>query len=388
MSLISCTEDKKGEPASEPAEAPVTLDSTGAIEAAEQGFQVVSFDFDSDSEVMQIVASAEGQQLRLVTLVSPDEVVIYDSKRSGDLALSPAGTFQASPNVFNYPQKTSQAPLIRGRYVASYEVKGTSSSATEPPPISLEIVTKDDSDLSSGIVNVTVLYSGVVFNDKALIDDVRAAFNTTQLILSRANISLYVQEVDAPALPEILPDPKKGDVLYEELSKVNEDGIVMVFSTNASGIASDQYTSASAGSLPGPAVPSPRSAIVVSLTRATGSDGALDADYDDDSDYVDQVDDSEVRLLGESMAHEILHYLGLPNSLTFQGSTVVASDGLNSEKCLSINACEENRGANGNIMFPFALQNRDSNNSGYSFYPRDRFASQQIELIQRSVLVD
>ena len=77
-----------------------------------------------------------------------------------------------------------------------------------------------------------------------------------------------------------------------------------------------------AGSNPGALAPSPRSAIAISYNAAAGGDGVIDS-QDDRNDLAHT---SEVRLMAEAMAHEILHYLGLQDTLVFEGNVAVEDD--------------------------------------------------------------
>ena len=123
------------------------------------------------------------------------------------------------------------------------------------------------------------------------------------------------------------------------------------------------------GGLPGPPVPSPRSAVVVSIVTGAGRDGAYD--------------DEEIRLLGESMAHEVGHFMGLFHPIDFGGASVEAEDPLSdTPSCNTETDCEANGTLVSNVMYPTPVF------EGTSLIPQNGLTAQQKGVLNRYVAVD
>lgn len=354
-------------------------DVTAAVAAPLVSF---SFEIDKAATVMHLVALSESGRLRLSEIIGPNGRSIFDVTDTASRKYSAAGEFQAQANVFNYPFGDPAVRLVQGRYVASYELEqigNTPISDAELAQIRLRVFTKSDSDQQTGVVNITLLYGDVVSNSKELRDSVEKVIQLTQDHLQRAGIRAFLERVELPELPEVLPDPVIGDVLYREIARESNRGLQVYFGTDARGTGGQLNRSVRAGSSPAPLIATSRSAIVVSLAKAAGSDGRFDGP---DRNFHD---DSEFDLLADNLSHEIFHALGLRDSVTFTGATVSSTDGLDSEKCTSSVACQQNKGASENVMFPYALKRPDVD--GQEFFPRYRVSDQQTVFANRHIAV-
>ncbi len=386
ISLIACTEDSKNETStssdpSTPQDIKVTENKS---ETSKDGRTSVKFKLnEADISAIQLVAESQDSQIRIISLTAPDGNELFDVKNLFDEKITASTNFQNSPLTFNYPILSSQDKLTRGEYLAIYETRDPSTRALKDSKISLDVISKKDSDLQSGILNVNIILGGIASNDKNIRDGVESALGIMNTMLQRFSLNVFTSLFELPQLPDTLPNPQTGDVLYEEMSKSVDKGINLYISNNANFSTGRPYDSVLSGSTPGAITPTRRSAVVINLSIATGSDGQFDAKgYDTDS-----INDSEVRLLAESMTQGVLSYLGLQDTVTFGSSQVTDSDGLNSQKCSNMQSCQDSKGANGNLLFPYPLQ-EDGNASGQKYYPRDRLSSQQIEIIQRYVGVE
>ena len=391
FSLIACTKDREDPRAPAPAAAPLLQVNAAPAETVSEGTSAVQFEITSEVNAMQLVAHAENVQLRLVKLLDSEGNFLFDSDNLLDRQISSAAVFQASPHTFNYPLIAKQAAIRSGSFFAFYETRDPRNNALLDSEVTLDVITKLDNDFSRGTLNINLLLGGVASNSKATLDATRSAMRISRIMLERFGILIYTNEISLPQLPDIVNNPITGDSLYEELSAASEGGINLIIANDIRNFTSERYVSALAGASPGPVIPTRRSAIVVSIRKATGTDGLFDASFSSSSNRqtVDRLDDSEIRLFAESITHAILRYLGLPISQNFAAGITADTDGLDSEKCPTLNSCQDNKGANGNLMFPFPLQVFGSrNNSGDSFFPRDRLSKQQIEIAQRHMGID
>lgn len=387
VSLIACTkEEEKDAFTDTPAAAPQIQSNEVKSDAPVSGISSVTFEIESAVTSIQLVAHSADAELKIVKLSDSNGNVLFNANGLSDRDLTEASNFQASPLTFNYPSLSTQDTLRSGIYTAQYETRDPQTQDPKDSEVSLDLITKNDSDLIKGTINLNVILGDLAANNKEMRDGIESAVKLASVMLDRYKLSLFINYINLPELPEILPDPVAGDVFYEEMSQANEGGINLFFANGTEKRSGQIYNSTSAGASPGPVIPSTRSAIVVSLANATGQDGRFDADSSN-SNNTDSTEDSEVRLLAENLCHEILSYLGLKDTVVFNSNIVVDTDGLNSEKCANRTACEDSKGANGNIMFPYALPMSNSG-SGQKYYPRDRLASQQVEIAQYNVGVE
>jgi hypothetical protein len=117
-------------------------------------------------------------------------------------------------------------------------------------------------------------------------------------------------------------------------------------------------------------MPSRKSAVAVSIFAAAGSNGRFSTD--------------DIRLLGETIAHESGHQMGLFHPVDFSGSIVVGSDPLDdTEECSFFTECVNSQSLISNLMFP----NPISDTSG-SFIPQNRLTEQQRGVLNRYLAVE
>ncbi len=123
----------------------------------------------------------------------------------------------------------------------------------------------------------------------------------------------------------------------------------------------DAQTYGIAGGIPGPMDPSTRSAVVVSWLVHAGANGAFN--------------DDETRLMGETFAHEIGHYMGMHHPVQFGWNYWDALD--DTDECTASSACGQALGDN--LMYPSSI----CDPSGYC-EPQFRLTPQQVAELHRN----
>ncbi|RMG40537.1 MAG: hypothetical protein D6719_10680 [Candidatus Dadabacteria bacterium] len=345
-----------------------------------RGLARVSFVIPERITAIQLVTDTSEQgKLRLLELKGPQGVV-WSVNNIRDSKLSFAGNSANPPNTFNFPIVADSPELVTGNYQATYETEGMKAGSV----LRSTLITKTDDDLNSGIVDVDFVLCGAISQSDETVKAVKASVKIVQQILARGGLTLNVVLRKRPELPNRLPDPSKGDVLYEELGNQFGPGVHVYFASDAIMQHRFERDSSEVGSIPGPFIPSRKSAVTIDIGEAAGNDGLFDAKGEE----VDRDQGPEHRIFSEFIAQGILHYLGLPISVVPSGNFISFSDGLDSPKCITQRECENDADSRINIMFPYPVRKRGRNVRGTDYYPRDQISSGQRQVINRYVGVN
>ncbi|MBN8548485.1 MAG: hypothetical protein J0M12_04130 [Deltaproteobacteria bacterium] len=347
----------------------------------ENGVARFSFTLASDDAAYQLlVFPTDGQSVRLTALNDNAGPVNLDPLYL-QVAFNVATDPSVSVNSFNFPFVPYN--VMRTNYTATYILTNPSDGTPAPfTELNAKLLTKKDSDLSRGTVGVNVVLVGPVAGSQESRDSIQSIMSIAQGYLSGANLTLDIQYAAFPG-SDILPNPALDDPYYLDLSKhMRKNSINIVFATDVDGLyAQDAIYSISTGDA-GPALPSTKSVAVLSILDLTGGDGL----FDYNGDGATQVNGDETRLAGEEVAQLIGHYLGVTHIVENDSYLTTGSDALtDTQSCVTIIDCRDEKDVRGNIMFPFPIEILDGN---LDTYKRDHMTQQQTQLLQRSVLVN
>jgi len=223
----------------------------------------------------------------------------WEEETLGDHSKTNAGYIAETVNL-NWPVLDSDPALAEGKYKIAFNVvEGREFVAS---PIRLSVALKADDDLTSGVLNVAIVYAGGTDEDEGVVAAVESALD--HWIELYAEIGVDLAFTTATYEDGDLDPPAFGtdDAFVEiaEMTGFREVSVVIAPDINA---LDDVF--GIAGDIPGPLVATRRSGILVSASQSAGTDGEFDA--------------VDVRVLGETLAHETGHYLGLfhPVEVTF-----------------------------------------------------------------------
>ncbi len=221
-------------------------------------------------------------------------------------------------------------PLDPGRWtarlaVATVDVDVDVALWLGPPP-------------GGGVVALDVVVLGALATDPALRSAMDAAIAHAAALWDAAGLTLQptVREEAATAGALGVPgDPADADRYVAWSSARDERAITVVL---AEGLDAGLPILGISGGIPGPLAASSRSAVAVAGLAVAGRDRAFDAE--------------ETRLLGETIAHELGHYMGLYHPFELpSGSDVTAWDAVDdTERCETSRACEAALGDH--LMYP------------------------------------
>ena len=282
------------------------------------------------------------------------DVLIASDLTNGSFSKTNA-VFIDQVSTLNWPVSDADGPLIPGRYEVELGVVDADLRFVREPAL-VDILLKQDADLQNGTLNVVVFYTDGLEQDSDLVRAVDAAKVIWQQIYALAGVQVtfttnFLNEngLLPPAFGE---DDRIADIssstAARSISLILSD-VIEIEDFDVLGIAGD---------IPGPLIPTARSAVQLSMSSAAGDDG--------------QFDELDTRILAETMAHETAHFLGLfhPVERDSWDHWDVLED---TAQCDNEQPCVEDLGSN--LMFPFPV-------CGFS----DCTAQSELTADQRSVL--
>lgn len=260
-----------------------------------------------------------------------------------------------STTFFNWPIRAVDTPLSPGTWTV--QLSGTDRQGYYTDT-SMDVVihTSRAPDPTSGTVRVRLVWADGVRRVDGLEGAVEAALDRWRRIWSPYGLTLEVEQDDA-RIDADLPAPGwQSSALLDVVEDSDEDQVTLVLGETVDG---DAWTYGMAGGIPGSLAVSDRSAVAIAWLPHAGQDRRFTAE--------------EERILGESMAHEVSHYLGLAHPVE---STWDAWDALTDTlHCTSQSACEADMADH--LMFPYPIC------SFTACQPQDVLTDGQVGIAQR-----
>lgn len=243
-------------------------------------------------------------------------------------------TSQTGERVMNWPVRAYDTPLSEGEWLFTFFTNDTSSGLAN-----VDIMVKRDNQLTNGTLKVTIAHTTELNYNQEFDSVLDQAIEVWEDIFAQAGITLDVWIMQS-SLSGDIPSPFQGHLDYYSLNAQGDNqDILIVIGENIAGYA-DQF--GLAGSIPGTTARHKIGAIAISWLYAAGVDGTFDS--------------VDIRLLGETFAHETGHYLGLPHPVE---QTWAQFDALNDTViCSDMSSCEMSLSTN--IMFPYPICDADS----------------------------
>lgn len=325
----------------------------------------VSFQVPDGSSKFSIVAELDGAVVSFRSL----------SNNSGADFLTPGGELTSlaiepfpTLSTATVPPRDFDPSIQNGQNFSATALVNRGSGQS----VNFTVQSRTDSDLRNGSLDVNVFYVSAITQTDTVKNAVEKGLGTMENIYqSQAGISFgKLSEFDISG-PILLPDPTVGDNLYLGATSGAPTPAINIF-VGADIAASEGTLLGFAAGIPGPGLPSKRSAVAISILGHTGVTG----------DFTDDV----ISLLGETIAHESAHYIGLfhPAEIQNSGTPVTEFDPLpDTETCPSYQACVANQSLVHNLMFPISMVGSDG-----KFVTQDQLTSQQRGVLNLYIAVD
>lgn len=358
--------------------APTFEGTLNNVEVSE-GLQTLALETD-DQGLVGLSLNAAGSINKLgISGTSPDQIIRFTAVNGSDGTdyLSPGGQvitgadlFLSGTNQVVAPSRVSD-PGIQGRSPLEAVIDPNVGGAGVP--VSVNILGRSDGNLGGGSLPVNLFLVGGFSQqseNRQALEQALVLFREILQAGASVNADTQIFEIGGPA---VLPDAFAGSVFYLNASASRRSPALNIFvgaDVDTSSLGIDGVLGL-ASSIPGPFTPSARSAVVVSLLEGAGLDGSFSA--------------GDIALLGETLAHEAGHYLGLFHPVEIdENSEIFDEDPLgDTPTCGSLDSCLDNREIFANLMFPTPIVGP----GGFRVSQRN-LSGEQAGVINRNVLVD
>ena len=357
------TSEPSSSPTSEP-ETPFEPIDSGAFTYTSRSIVPINgfidFSVPLSAQATSIMLSIRGKEESIIyEVVSPNGDIVFSANdwySTNQMLTEAIYTSQTGERAFNWPVRSIDQPLYEGEWDFAFFTNDPSST-----PAQIDIMIKQDAQLYSGTLNVMIAHTNdmnYVQDYDTVLDD---AITIWRNIYAVHGISLNIEFFGSNMSGDI-PSPFEGSIDYYSLNgQGNEQDILVVIGENIQGV-SEQF--GVAGSIPGTTTRHQIGAIAISWLYAAGPDGEFDS--------IDK------QLLGETLAHEVGHYLGLPHVVEQNWARFDALS--DTPTCSSVHNCESLFETN--LMFPYPICDTQS------CTPQTTISTDQVGVMHRYVGVD
>ncbi len=309
--------------------------TTTAMSSNDDGILTVEVEVTNQVDSFLITAVSDWW-VALEALYDPDGnmVLYWEDWYSADNYLTSAFFVEAGDSELNWPVREEDGPLTTGTWIAAFSITDNDTYYVSDFPADVTIQLKDDSDFDDGIVRCRIVYASGVGDDPDATEGTEAAVERWKEIWEEQGLTLQVDYATG-SIDADLPWP---DGMSDDISNESEDfwdsDVTVIIGEEIDG--SQDYYGVSGG-IPGTLIAGPRSAVVLSWLANAGGDGSFDTE--------------DIRLYGETLAHEVGHYMGLFHPVEDGWESWDALE--DTPECTTTSSCENQLGDN--LMFPYPV---------------------------------
>ncbi|MEQ1567191.1 MAG: hypothetical protein ABMA64_16240 [Myxococcota bacterium] len=317
----------------------------------------VRVDVPPDVTHFQVTARADGY-VSMERLYDPDGVRVL---RWQDWYWSPYSLTSAvfgfsRTTAFDWPVRDSDGPLEPGEWRMVWSVVDDDGYYVPNAPVDGWVALKRDDDAGEAQVSVRIVYADGVDADPAVVDAVEQAVERWREIWAMYGLSLD-ERYESSALDPHLPWTFTADDPAVEAVAEDKDPRELQLIVGEQVRQSNSLYGVAA-SIPGTIQATTATYVVLSWLTHAGVNAAFDED--------------EIRLMGETMAHEVGHYQGLFHPVEGGYEYWDALD--DTVECLGPAACEDALGTN--LMYPYSIC------GGGSCLATDQLTPDQVGVLQ------
>ena len=314
-------------------------------------------DIDVADQTAFMLTATAGQDIAVESITDPDGNTVLSWKDwYGSNGLTSAIFIEGKDTVLNWPIRRVDGDLTNGTWTVNVGVIDNQGYYVDKGVnVNVHVKLKADPDFSQGTVKARIVYADGLADDPIVTGGVQAAVSTWKQIWGAYGLNLnVVYEPSTFAVDQPSPgnSAEEGDIAAGAGTK---EITVFIGETIDGGM--DYY--GISGGIPGGLAPTNHSLVVISWLANSGGDGQFNAD--------------DIRIFGETLAHECGHYLGLfhPVETTYDYWDALSD----TVECSNARACENDLGEN--LMFPYPVCDYTSCD------PQQTLSQQQMAVTQR-----
>ncbi len=296
---------------------------------------------------------AAGELLMIERLVAPDGTVVskWQTWWNGPRDLSDAFWPYYQEVSLGWPMRASDGEIQPGTWTVDVATVDADWDYLGGVDVAASARIRGDDDPATGTIRVALVWAdvtplwrstrnmaGALQEEPGVADAVAAAVERWREVWAPASLTLELREVSSALSADMLP-PWDPDSEVADAAALADDGEIVVLMGDLMG--DSFYWYGVSGGVPGPLEVTGHSAILVSWLPHAGADAAFDAD--------------EIGLFGETLAHEVGHYVGLQHPVQSDYQRWDAID--DTVECKGPADCESQLGEN--IMFPYSICDAD-----------------------------
>lgn len=283
---------------------------------------------------MVTVESREYPTLESVYDPSGDRVLHWEDWYYSDESLTSAFFWDGKVMSFNWPVRADDGTLDRGTWTVRVSTLDSDGYYASNADVEVTVMTKGDGDFDRSDARVRIVWADGVDDDEEVVTAVKSSVERWREIWSSYGIEL-VESYHTSDLDADLGFTSTGSGDLEDNAE-RFDGQEMILVVGES-IDGDAYTYGIAGGIPGSIEPNRFSWVTLSWLAHAGGNGRFS--------------DDEIRLMGETAAHECGHFMGLFHPVESSFNYWDALD--DTESCSNATTCENRLGDN--LMFPYPI---------------------------------
>ncbi len=307
------------------------------VQSDADGRATLSFTVRDRHAALSLTVSSLEALLSVEAVTDPSGTIVLDGAAwaASDQNLTLAVEPWYVDAVVNWPVRKVDPGLSAGTWTFDVLTTWTDGSAVPSADVAGSLALKEDDDLSTGALDVVVRYAADLEDDTALTTAVEQAVTEWQAIWAPAGVSVNVRYERADDLPATLPYPGFSEGLYDLQSSYADRG-ELTFIVGET-IENELLYLGVAGNIPGSLFWTDRSVVTLAWLAHAGGDAVLDA--------------GEIAVMGQTMAHEAGHYLGLFHPVEDGFAAWDALD--DTPECSGSRNCQNNLGDN--VMYYAAI---------------------------------
>ncbi|MEC7987915.1 MAG: hypothetical protein VX278_22295, partial [Myxococcota bacterium] len=330
------TNEPASQPSNEPSEEALDADpyTSLSFEVQPDGYGYIDIPIQLSSEATNVLFSLRGaDDIVISEVISPQGQLVFDWRDWDGVDQSYTYALYVSQSgdcFFNWPIRAEDAELYEGEWLFSFYT----FDASPPANLDVDLQIKQDTSYTSGTLDVTIGYTEDVGYTPNFQTTLNEAVAEWERIYSLYGLSITVS-TNLVNIPDTLPSPFIGDVEYytENIQGSDQDILIVIGDT----IDGHPTLLGMSGSVPGPTTEAESAVVAISWLNAGGADGVFDS--------------IDTRMLGETFAHEVGHYIGLPHPVESSWSQYDALS--DTPQCSDAGQCEGL--FQSNLMFPYPV---------------------------------